>query len=64
MRNLDPGTYADLKADRRLVVAIPRCRACAPQGFAGEDHTKAHNERCAAFGERAYPLPQFQRRAA
>lgn len=61
MRNLTPGTYADLRTGRRLVVAIPRCKACAPKGFVSADHTAAHNERCARTGERVYQ--QFRRAA-
>lgn len=63
MRNLEPGTYADLREGRRLVVAIPRCHHCAPKGFVSPEHTAAHNERCARTGGRAYPMPQFRRAA-
>lgn len=34
MRSLAPNTYADLRTGRRLRVAIARCKACAPDGFA------------------------------
>jgi hypothetical protein len=61
MRNLAPNTYADLKTGRRLVVAIPRCKACAPKGFHDSEHTKRHNERCANYGERAYPVERYRR---
>lgn len=63
MRSLAPNTYADLRTGRRLKVAIPRCQHCAPQGFIDANHTKRHNERCAATGERAYPVKQYGRAA-
>ena len=56
MRNLEPGTYADLREGRRLVVAIARCNHCAPKGFANADHVARHNLHCALEGERAYPV--------
>jgi hypothetical protein len=56
MKTLDPGTYADLKHKRRLVVALPRCKVCGPfQIIPGDNHvTRQHNERCARTGERVY----------
>lgn len=63
MRNLAPNTYADLKHGRRLVIAIPRCKACAPKGFQTPEQTSEHNETCARTGERAYPVKQYRRAA-